>query len=131
MKTLKYLFALLLVGIAIVAMLFATGVFKVVSPLEGTFEIGGPDDTFYLQEVSSSDSTIRFRILDENSALALDASFKMVTFSRQGMYDSLSSFIRVPYGLKLRDNTVMPVVKIYGGYMKGIEDEIINQDTPY
>lgn len=105
--------------LAIIAVSFALGVIKIITPPEGSIEIGGPDDTFFLQEISATDSTIHFKVIDDNLALALEADFKIIT-SRQKMYECLSSLnvYQKPYGLKLRGDSIMPIVKIYDGYMK-------------
>lgn len=125
MKRSYVILIILAAVLAIMAVMFASGVVKIITPPEGSIEIGGPDDTFFLQEISATDSTIHFKVIDDNLALALETDFKIITSSRQEMYESLSSLnvYQKPYGLKLRGDSVMPILKIYDGYMKDVIDK--------
>ena len=87
---------------------------------DGMIGIGGHDDHYYLKEISDTDSTIRYQLLDDVMILALDADFRKPARSVKVECDSLSRFNieQVPNGLELRDGTILPVVKVYDGYMK-------------
>ena len=113
MKRSYVILIILAAVLAIMAVMFA------ITPPEGSIEIGGPDDTFFLQEISATDSTIHFKVLDEKSAVALEADFRIIT-SRQEMYRNISSLNihQAPYGLRLRGDSIMPIIKVYDGYMK-------------
>lgn len=119
MKRSYVILIILAAVLAIMAVMFASGVVKIITPPEGSIEIGGPDDTFFIQEISTTDSTIRFKVLDEKSAVALEADFRIIT-SRQEMYRNISSLNihQAPYGLRLRGDSIMPIIKVYDGYMK-------------
>jgi hypothetical protein len=120
MKKLIKIFILpVILMILFATLLFASGIVKIITPPEGSIEIGGPDDTFFIQEISTTDSTIRFKVLDEKSAVALEADFRIIT-SRQEMYRNISSLNihQAPYGLRLRGDSIMPIIKVYDGYMK-------------
>ena len=124
MKRSYVILIILAAVLAIMAVMFASGVVKIITPPEitppeGSIEIGGPDDTFFLQEISATDSTIHFKVLDEKSAVALEADFRIIT-SRQEMYRNISSLNihQAPYGLRLRGDSIMPIIKVYDGYMK-------------
>ena len=120
MKKLIKIFILpVILMILFATLLFASGIVKIITPPEGSIEIGGPDDTFFIQEISATDSTIRFKVLDEKSAVALEADFRIIT-SRQEMYRNISSLNihQAPYGLRLRGDSIMPIIKVYDGYMK-------------
>ena len=120
MKKLIKIFILpVILMILFATLLFASGIVKIITPPEGSIEIGGSDDTFFIQEISATDSTIRFKVLDEKSAVALEADFRIIT-SRQEMYRNISSLNihQAPYGLRLRGDSIMPIIKVYDGYMK-------------
>ena len=87
---------------------------------DGMIGIGGHDDHYYLKEISDTDSTVRYQLLDDVMILALDADFRKPARSVKVECDSLSRFNieQVPNGLELRDGTILPVVKVYDGYMK-------------
>lgn len=125
MKKLIKIFILpVILMILFATLLFASGIVKIITPPEGSIEIGGPDDTFFIQEISTTDSTIRFKVLDEKSAVALEADFRIIT-SRQEMYRNISSLNihQAPYGLRLRGDSIMPIIKVYDGYMKDVIDK--------
>ena len=92
----------------------------VTSVPDGMIGIGGHDDHYYLKEISDTDSTVRYQLLDDVMILALDADFRKPARSVKVECDSLSRFNieQVPNGLELRDGTILPVVKVYDGYMK-------------
>ena len=87
---------------------------------DGMIGIGGHDDHYYLKNISDTDSTVRYQLLDDVMILALDADFRKPARSVKVECDSLSRFNieQVPNGLELRDGTILPVVKVYDGYMK-------------
>jgi len=118
-KLIKIFILSVILMILFATLLFASGIVKIITPPEGSIEIGGPDDTFFIQEISTTDSTIRFKVLDEKSAVALEADFRIIT-SRQEMYRNISSLNihQAPYGLRLRGDSIMPIIKVYDGYMK-------------
>lgn len=92
---------------------------------DGMIEIGGHDDHYYLKEISDTDSTVRYQLLDDVMILALDADFRKPARSVKVECDSLSRFNieQVPNGLELRDGTILPVVKVYDGYMKDVTEK--------
>lgn len=118
-KLIKIFILSVILMILFATLLFASGIVKIITPPEESIEIGGPDDTFFIQEISTTDSTIRFKVLDEKSAVALEADFRIIT-SRQEMYRNISSLNihQAPYGLRLRGDSIMPIIKVYDGYMK-------------
>lgn len=87
---------------------------------DGMIGIGGHDDHYYLKEISDTDSTVRYQLFDDVMILALDADFRKPARSVKVECDSFSRFNieQVPNGLELRDGTILPVVKVYDGYMK-------------
>lgn len=92
---------------------------------DGMIGIGGHDDHYYLKEISDTDSTVRYQLFDDVMILALDADFRKPVRSVKVECDSFSRFNieQVPNGLELRDGTILPVVKVYDGYMKDVTEK--------
>lgn len=50
MKRSYVILIILAAVLAIMAVMFASGVVKIITPPEGSIEIGGPDDTFFFRK---------------------------------------------------------------------------------
>lgn len=82
----------------------------------------GDDDFYFLKEISATDSTVRYQLLDEMMILVLDADFRKPAPGMKVERDSLRRFNNelIPNGMELRDGTILPVIKVYDGYMKDV-----------
>ena len=82
----------------------------------------GDDDFYFLKEISATDSTVRYQLLDEMMILVLDADFRKPALGMKVERDSLRRFNNelIPNGMELRDGTILPVIKVYDGYMKDV-----------
>ena len=82
----------------------------------------GDDDYYFLKEVSATDSTVRYQLFDEGMILVLDADFRKPNLGMKVGRDSLRRFNieQVPNGMELRDGTILPVIRVYDGYMNDV-----------
>lgn len=82
----------------------------------------GDDDYYFLKEVSATDSTVRYQLFDDGMILVLDADFRKPNLGMKVGRDSLRRFNieQVPNGMELRDGTILPVIRVYDGYMNGV-----------
>lgn len=82
----------------------------------------GDDDYYFLKEVSATDSTVRYQLFDEGMILVLDADFRKPNLGMKVGRDSLRRFNieQVPNGMELRDGTILPVIRVYDGYINDV-----------
>lgn len=82
----------------------------------------GDDDYYFLKEVSATDSTVRYQLFDDGMILVLDADFRKPNLGMKVRRDSLRRFNieQVPNGMELRDGTILPVIRVYDGYMNDV-----------
>lgn len=82
----------------------------------------GDDDYYFLKEVSATDSTVRYQLFDDGMILVLDADFRKPNLGMKVGRDSLRRFNieQVPNGMELRDGTILPVIRVYDGYMNDV-----------
>ena len=82
----------------------------------------GDDDYYFLKEVSATDSTVRYQLFDDGMILVLDADFRKPNLGMKVGRDSLRRFKieQVPNGMELRDGTILPVIRVYDGYMNDV-----------
>lgn len=82
----------------------------------------GDDDYYFLKEVSATDSTVRYQLFDDGMILVLDADFRKPNLGMKVERDSLRRFNieQVPNGMELRDGTILPVIRVYDGYMNDV-----------
>ena len=80
------------------------------------------DDYYFLKEVSATDSTVRYQLFDDGMILVLDADFRKPNLGMKVGRDSLRRFNieQVPNGMELRDGTILPVIRVYDGYMNDV-----------
>ena len=82
----------------------------------------GDDDYYFLKEVSATDSTVRYQLFDDGMILVLDADFRKPDLGMKVGRDSLRRFNieQVPNGMELRDGTILPVIRVYDGYINDV-----------
>ncbi len=82
----------------------------------------GDDDYYFLKEVSATDSTVRYQLFDDGMILVLDADFRKPNLGMKVGRDSLRRFNieQVPNGMELRDGTILPVIRVYDGYINDV-----------
>ena len=82
----------------------------------------GDDDYYFLKEVSATDSTVRYQLFDDGMILVLDADFRKPDLGMKVERDSLRRFNieQVPNGMELRDGTILPVIRVYDGYINDV-----------
>ena len=80
------------------------------------------NDWDFLKEVSATDSTVRYQLFDDGMILVLDADFRKPDLGMKVERDSLRRFNieQVPNGMELRDGTILPVIRVYDGYMNDV-----------
>ena len=85
----------------------------------------GDDDFYFLKEISATDSTVRYQLLDEVMILVLDADFRKPAHGMKVECDSIRRFNneQIPNGMELRDGTILPVIEVYDGYMKDVTEK--------
>ena len=107
--------AVLVIDILVTLSMWATSV------PDGMIGIGD-DDYYFLKEVSATDSTVRYQLFDEGMILVLDADFRKPNLGMKVGRDSLRRFNieQVPNGMELRDGTILPVIRVYDGYMNDV-----------
>lgn len=107
--------AVLVIDILVTLSMWATSV------PDGMIGIGD-DDYYFLKEVSATDSTVRYQLFDDGMILVLDADFRKPNLGMKVGRDSLRRFNveQVPNGMELRDGTILPVIRVYDGYMNDV-----------
>lgn len=107
--------AVLVIDILVTLSMWATSV------PDGMIGIGD-DDYYFLKEVSATDSTVRYQLFDEGMILVLDADFRKPNLGMKVGRDSLRRFNieQVPNGMELRDGTILPVIRVYDGYINDV-----------
>lgn len=107
--------AVLVIDILVTLSMWATSV------PDGMIGIGD-DDYYFLKEVSATDSTVRYQLFDDGMILVLDADFRKPDLGMKVGRDSLRRFNieQVPNGMELRDGTILPVIRVYDGYMNDV-----------
>ena len=107
--------AVLVIDILVTLSMWATSV------PDGMIGIGD-DDYYFLKEVSATDSTVRYQLFDDGMILVLDADFRKPNLGMKVGRDSLRRFNieQVPNGMELRDGTILPVIRVYDGYINDV-----------